>query len=142
MLGLLKVGPVGPGWPDAAAAGGARWSLPPPLRAVGPVVPPLHFRDGGEGDRAACLSSLFPSHLSSGPTPQRQNAERSAPKLEPVRGPGLRGPEGSGVLGSRSGRSLGLGLLVCPERARTEVPTPGSWARWQGRLCLTWWGRS
>lgn len=39
-LGSLWVGLEGPGWLGAWAAGGAGCWLPPPRRAVGPVVPP------------------------------------------------------------------------------------------------------
>ncbi|KAJ8777489.1 hypothetical protein J1605_014379 [Eschrichtius robustus] len=48
------------------------------------LLSPLHFRAAGKGDRAAAsLSSLFPSHLSSGQKLQRRSAEGSAPKPEP-----------------------------------------------------------
>lgn len=60
-LGSRWVGLEGPGWLGAWAAGGAGCWLPPPRRAVGPVVPPLHFRAAGEGDGAASLSSLLPT---------------------------------------------------------------------------------
>ena len=81
------------------------------------LSPPLHFRAVGEGDRAACLSSLFPSHLSSGQKLLRRSAERSAPKPEPVRGPGLWG-------------SRGLEFWnLAPEDPRTQ----GSWFVQRGR---------
>ena len=79
--------------------------------------PPLHFRAAGEGDRAACLSSLFPSHLSSGQKLLRRSAERSAPKPEPVRGPGL-----------WASRGLEFWNLA-PEDPRTQ----GSWFVQRGR---------
>lgn len=52
----------GAGMPDAAAAGGASWSLPPPSGAVGPVVhpPPPAALPGRE--TAASLLPL-PGHL-------------------------------------------------------------------------------
>lgn len=67
---MLAFPRVGPGWPDAAAAGGANWS-PSSLGSCWTCCPPLHFRAAGEGDRAAFLSSLFPSHLSG-----RQKSQR------------------------------------------------------------------
>ncbi|KAB1273610.1 Pleckstrin homology-like domain family B member 3 [Camelus dromedarius] len=56
--------------------------------AVRPVGPPSTSGLLGRGNRAAFLSSLFPSHLSSGQKRQRWSAERSAPEPERVRGPG------------------------------------------------------
>lgn len=79
MLGFPRVGPVGPGWPDAAAAGGASWSLPPPSGAVGPVVPPSTSGLLGRGTEQL-LSSLFPSHLSS--RQKRERPERRGKRAE------------------------------------------------------------
>lgn len=137
MLGFPR---VGPGWPDAAAAGGASWSLPPPSRAVGPVVP-IHFRAAGKGDRAASLSSLFSSHLSSGQKLQRRSAEGSAPKPEPVRGPGLGWWRGLEFWNLAPGGAEDSRPLVRPEGDQEPRLLDPS-VRRQGARSLAQWGRS
>lgn len=91
MLGFPRVEPVGPGCPDAEAAGGASWSLPPPSGAVGPVVfpPPLPGCWGGGQSSLSPPSS--PATCFGGRNDSAQSAERSPPNLEPVRGSGLPG---------------------------------------------------
>ncbi|OWK16338.1 PHLDB3 [Cervus elaphus hippelaphus] len=68
--------------------------------------PVLHFRAAGEGDRAACLSSLFPSHLSSGQKLLRRSAERSAPKPELAEAPSPVQTPATPPAPSRSGEAV------------------------------------
>ncbi|XP_044614882.2 pleckstrin homology-like domain family B member 3 isoform X1 [Equus asinus] len=85
MLGFPRVVLVGP--PATAGRGRHGWGklvAPSSLGSCWTCCPPLHFRAAGEGDRAACLSSLFPSHLSRRQTlrrPERRGARRSRPRL-------------------------------------------------------------
>ena len=103
-------------------AGQAGRSLLP--RELLDLLSPLHFRAAGKGDRAASLSSLFPSHLSSGQKLQRRSAEGSAPKPEPVRGPGLRWWRGLEFWNLAPGGAEGSRLLARPER---ETRSLDSW---------------
>lgn len=104
--------------------------------------PVLHFRAAGEGDRAACLSSLFPSHLSSGQKLLRRSAERSAPKPELVRGPGLWGSRGLELwnLGPEEPRTQGYWFVQREGDQETRLSDP--WVRRQGHGSLTQLGQN
>lgn len=97
MLGFPRVGLVGlvgPGWPDAAAAGGANWSLPPPSGAVGPVVPPSTSGLLGRGTEQLLSPASSPATCPVDRTGCAPSAEGNTPNPEQVRGPGLRGRRG------------------------------------------------
>lgn len=77
-LGSRWVGLEGPGWLGAWAAGGAGCWLPPPRRAVGPVVPPPLPGCWGGGRGGLFLlppsSHLFSHRSGSAPRKARKEA--------------------------------------------------------------------
>ena len=57
---------------------------PSSLESCWTCCPPLHFRAAGEGDRAACLSSLFPEEVHGGSRPLGVGEDWGLGRLSPA----------------------------------------------------------